>query len=245
MRTVKEVSRISGVSVRTLHHYDAIGLLKPTAVTDAGYRLYDDDALCRLQSILLFRELQFPLKDIRAILDAPNFDLTAALDMQIELLTMQKAHLDRLLCLARECKEQGGKHMKPTNFQAFDKLKQEQYTAEAKARWGNTDAFREFEEKTAGQTDTELQKDGDGLMQIFAEFGAIRGESPESAAAQALVRKLQAYITAHYYQCTDEILRGLAELYAAEGEFKENIDRAGGSGTADFAAAAIRVSPKH
>ena len=135
--------------------------------------------------------------------------------------------------------------MKPTNFQAFDKLKQEQYTAEAKARWGNTDAFREFEEKTAGQTDTELQKDGDGLMQIFAEFGAIRGESPESAAAQALVRKLQAYITAHYYQCTDEILRGLAELYAAEGEFKENIDRAGGSGTADFAAAAIRVSPKH
>lgn len=74
MKTVKEVSRITGVSVRTLHHYDAIGLLKPTAVTEAGYRLYDDAALERMQSILLFRELQFPLKDIKRILDAPDFD---------------------------------------------------------------------------------------------------------------------------------------------------------------------------
>ena len=74
MKTVHEVSRISGVSVRTLHHYDAIGLLKPTAVTEAGYRLYDDAALARLQDILLFRELEFPLKEIKAILDHPEFD---------------------------------------------------------------------------------------------------------------------------------------------------------------------------
>ena len=74
MKTVHEVSRISGVSVRTLHHYDAIGLLKPTAVTEAGYRLYDDAALARLQNILLYRELEFPLKEIKAILDQPEFD---------------------------------------------------------------------------------------------------------------------------------------------------------------------------
>ena len=79
MRTVKEVSKLTGVSVRTLHHYDAIGLLKPTAVTQAGYRLYDDEALGRLQSILLFRELQFPLKEIQAILDSPGFDRSQAL----------------------------------------------------------------------------------------------------------------------------------------------------------------------
>ena len=242
MRTVREVSRISGVSVRTLHHYDAIGLLKPTAVTDAGYRLYNDDALRRLQTILLFRELQFPLKDIKAMLDAPNYDAAAALDMQIKLLTMQKEHIEQLLCLARTYKEQGGIPMKPTDFQAFDKSKQEQYAAEVKARWGNTDAYHEFESKTAGQTDAQAQENGEGLMRIFAEFGTIRTESPDSPAAQTLVRRLQAYITAHYYNCTDEILRGLSELYAAEGEFKENIDRAGGVGTADFAAAAIKAS---
>ena len=86
MWTVKQVSRITGVSVRTLHHYDAIGLLRPAKVTDAGYRLYDDAALRRLQNILLFRELQFPLKEIKAILDSPDFDPTAALEQQIRLL---------------------------------------------------------------------------------------------------------------------------------------------------------------
>ena len=94
MKTVKEVSRITGVSVRTLHHYDAIGLLKPTAVTEAGYRLYDDAALERMQSILLFRELQFPLKDIKRILDAPDFDPMAALAQQVHLLEMQREHLE-------------------------------------------------------------------------------------------------------------------------------------------------------
>ena len=90
MKTVREVSRITGVSVRTLHHYDAIGLLKPTAVTEAGYRLYDDAALKRMQSILFFRELQFPLKDIKRILDAPDFDPMTALAQQVHLLEMQR-----------------------------------------------------------------------------------------------------------------------------------------------------------
>ncbi len=88
MWTVKQVSRITGVSVRTLHHYNAIGLLRPAKVTDAGYRLYDDAALRRLQNILLFRELQFPLREIKAILDSPNFDPAATLEQQIQLLEM-------------------------------------------------------------------------------------------------------------------------------------------------------------
>ena len=79
MKTVNEVSKLTGVSVRTLHHYDAIGLLKPTQVTEAGYRLYDDTALARLQTILLFRELQFPLKEIKSILDSPDFNREQAL----------------------------------------------------------------------------------------------------------------------------------------------------------------------
>ena len=109
MKTVKQMSQVSGISVRTLHHYDAIGLLKPTRVTEAGYRLYDDAALERLQSILLFRELQFPLKEIGRILDTPGFDRQAALNDQIHLLELQREYIDRLLTAAREMKINGGK----------------------------------------------------------------------------------------------------------------------------------------
>lgn len=236
MHTVKEVSEISGVSIRTLHHYDAIGLLKPTAVTAAGYRLYDDQALCRLQNILLFRELQFPLRDIRAMLDAPQFDRIAALDTQIELLTMQKERLEKLLDLARKIKKNGGNTMK---FDAFDNTKMKEYAAEAKAKWGGTAAYREFEEKSAGKSVAEQMQSGEALMEIFAAFGEIRNTDPAAESAQMLVKRLQTFITAHYYTCTDAILAGLGQMYAAEGEMKQNIDAAGGQGTADFAAAAI------
>ena len=118
MMTIHEVSRLAGVSVRTLHHYDAIGLLLPTALTEAGYRLYDDTALARLQSILLFRELEFPLKDIKRILDDPNFDQAAALEDQIKLLELRRKQLGKLIALARETLKTG---VTPMNFDAFDK----------------------------------------------------------------------------------------------------------------------------
>ena len=106
MKTVKEVSQLTGVSVRTLHHYDAIGLLKPAQVTEAGYRLYDDRALERLHTILLFRELRFSLKQIIQILDAPGFDPIAAVDDQIRLLELQRDHLENLISHARQSKKQ-------------------------------------------------------------------------------------------------------------------------------------------
>ena len=126
MRTVNEVSKLTGVSVRTLHHYDAIGLLKPTEVTEAGYRLYDDTALSRLQNILLFRELQFPLKEIKAILDSSNFDPLEALAQQIELLELQYKHIGELISFAREIQKKGVREM---NFHVFDKSEIEQYKA--------------------------------------------------------------------------------------------------------------------
>ena len=150
MKTVKEVSLLTGVSVRTLHHYDAIGLLKPTRVTEAGYRLYDDTALRRLQTILLFRQLQFPLKEIREILDSPGFDPMEALTQQIHLLELQRKHLDNLISHARKIQTTGVFSM---DFSNFDTTELEQYTAEAKARWGKTRAWQEYEEKAAGQTD--------------------------------------------------------------------------------------------
>lgn len=149
MRTVKEVSKLTGVSVRTLHHYDAIGLLKPTAVTQAGYRLYDDAALGRLQTILLFRELQFPLKEIKAILDSPGFDRSQALEQQIALLELQYQRMGEVLAFAREMQKKGESIL---DFHAFDNSEIEQYKTEAKERWGHTPEYREsLERKKAGK----------------------------------------------------------------------------------------------
>lgn len=238
MKTVKEVSTLTGVSVRTLHHYDAIGLLKPTRVTEAGYRLYDDTALRRLQTILLFRELQFPLKEIREILDSPEFDPKEALEQQIHLLELQRQHLDRLISHARQIQTTGVTLM---DFSSFDHSELDEYAAQAKAKWGKTNAYKEFEQKTAGQTTAQMQNAGEGLMAIFAQLGAIRHTSPASGEAQALVAKLQGFITEHYYTCTREILRSLGQMYIAGDSMTENIDNAGGEGTAEFAHQAIEI----
>ena len=116
------------------------------------------------------------------------------------------------------------------------------YETEARSRWGNTDAYREHEQKTKNYTKEKLAEANDGLMAIFAEFSACknRGESADSAEAQALVAKLQAHITANYYTCTDEILAGLGKMYVADERFKKNIDKYG-DGTAEFAAEGIRI----
>ena len=236
MKTVKEVGDLTGVSVRTLHHYDAIGLLKPTRVTEAGYRLYDDTALRRLQTILLFRELQFSLKDIRDILDSPSFDPAVALSQQIRLLELQREHLDRLIAHARQIQITGVMEM---DFSAFDTSEMDRYADEAKQKWGNTDAYREFQKKTADKSPEDIKSSGDALMDIFAEFGMIRETSPESAEAQALVGKLQSFITDNFYTCTKPILQGLGQMYIAGDSMTENIDKAGGEGTAAFAHQAI------
>ncbi len=238
MKTVQQVSNLTGVSVRTLHHYDQIGLLKPTKITEAGYRLYDDDALRKLQTILFFRELEFPLKQIGEFLNNPAFDTQKALSDQIRLLELRMEQLEKLISHARQIQKTG---VIPMDFSAFDKSKQETYAAEAKKRWGNTDAYKEFEQKTAGQTREQQNAAGDGLMAIFARMGAIRTADPACAEAQALVKELQDYITAHYYTCTKQILRGLGMMYIAGDEMTENIDKTGGEGTAQFAHEAIEV----
>lgn len=236
MKTVKEVSRLTGVSVRTLHHYDAIGLLKPAKVTEAGYRLYDDAALGRLQTILLFRELQFPLKEIRDLLETPDFDPMAALDDQIRLLQLRREHLDRLIDHARQIQKTGVMNM---DFKAYDTKKLDTYAAEAKKRWGHTDAWRESQQKQ--KTQAQEVSDADGLMDIFRRLGAYRNADPAAPEAQALIRELQQYICDHYYNCTNQILMGLGQMYAAGDEMNENIDRSGGPGTGDFARRAIEI----
>lgn len=127
------------------------------------------------------------------------------------------------------------------DFSPFDRRKQEAYAAEAKQRWGKTDAYKEFEEKTAGQSQSQQNAAADGLMAIFARMGAIRTADPASSEAQNLVKELQDHITANYYTCTKQILRGLGMMYIAGDEMTANIDAAGGEGTARFAHEAIEI----
>lgn len=232
MKTVKEISQLTGISVRTLHYYDEIHLLKPTETTDSGYRLYDDTALERLHRILLFRELQFPLKEIKMILDSPDFDAKAALKEQIKMLEMQKNRLDEIIHSARELLEKGVEHM---DFSAFDKTEIENYTKEAKQKWGHTDSYKEYEQRHSDFADNTEE-----FMQIFAEIGEIKQLPPNSREAQRLIRKLQNFITEHYYTCTEGILKGLGQMYIADERFKNHIDKVGGIGTAAFIEKAIQ-----
>ena len=130
------------------------------------------------------------------------------------------------------------------SFKAFDNSKLEAYAAEAKERWGKTEAYKEYEEKSKGQSQARQRDAGEGLMEIFRELGQIRHLPPEDAQAQALVAKLQAYITEHFYTCTPQILKGLGMLYIAGDAMTDNINAAGGEGTADFAHKAIEAYVK-
>lgn len=238
MKTVHEVSRLTGVSVRTLHHYDAIGLLKPARTTDAGYRLYDDAALKRLQNILIFRELQFPLKEIKAILDSPEFDPKEALEQQIGLLELRRKHIDELIAYARRIQKEGEKTM---NFSTFNKEEINRYKEEVRERWGSTQIYKEYEKKTKDKTDKELGTMADKLLSLFDEIGSLRKLPPDAKEVQAKIMELQKFITDHYYTCTNEILQDLSRMYVFDERMEQNIDKAGGEGTARFVKQAVAV----
>lgn len=238
MKTVQEIAKQAHVSVRTLHHYDAIGLLKPTEITDAGYRLYDDAALERLYLILLFRELEFPLKEIQGILDAPDFDRNRILEQQVQMLKAKANHLQTLIHLANGIKLTGVRNLK---FKNWDPKKIDEYGAQAETLYGKTDAWQEYKQKVNNRSKAQEQALGEGIMELFTKLGAMKELSPDSPEVQAWVKELQNYITEHFYTCTPQILQGLGEMYAGGGSMTENIDAAGGIGTGAFALEAIKV----
>lgn len=234
---IKEFARLTGVSVRTLHYYDEIGLLHPAAVDrNTGYRDYDEQSLLRMQEILFYRELDFSLKSIGQILSSPNYDANQALAEQKDLLILKKERLERLISAIDRA-------MKGENvMSAFDNSKFEAYKAEAKERWGNTDAYRQHEEKTKAYSDGKWNALAGEMNKIFAAFHQCMkaGEAPASTEAQSLVKALQKHITDNYYPCTNEILAGLGQMYVADERFRNNIDT-NGSGTAQFVAEAIKA----
>ncbi len=238
---IKEFAELTGVSVRTLHYYDEIGLLKPSYVDEQnGYRFYDENSLERMQEILFYRELDFPLKSIAEILASPNYDKQKALAEQKRLLTIKKNRLERLIA-ALEQAEKGEITMSAFDNSEYETARQ-QYEDEAKQRWCSTDAYKESRAKTARYSKDKWNDVLAGMNGVFDEFAECKkcGESADSDTAQRLVKKLQDYITANFYHCTDDILTGLGQMYVCDERFKNNIN-SHGEGTAEFASEAIKI----
>ena len=230
---IKEFAELTGVSVRTLHYYDEIGLLKPSEIdAQNGYRLYDEKSLERMQEIIFYRELNFSLKTIAQILSSPDYDKQQALSRQRKLLISKKERLEQLIA-AIESVEKGEAFMKTNND--YEALKK-QYAQEVKQRWGNTDAYIENQ-----QRNTDFSKSAALLDEVFEKFAELNrsGISPNDEPAKVQVEKLQQCITDNFYTCSNEILAGLGQMYVADERFKTNIDQHG-KGTAEYISACIK-----
>ncbi len=240
MKTVKEVSELAGVSIRTLQYYDQIGLLCPAKRSDAGYRLYDDENMGKLQQILLFRELEFPLKEIKHIIESPDYDQALALEQQIELLKLKRKRINTLIAHATQLREKGAETM---NFKAFDTSKLEAYKEQAKEQWGTTPEWQEYEGKSAGRSAQEEGGLANELLELFIPFGemATDGTDPHSEQARAQAALIQSFISEHYYRCSDDVFRQLGQAYGSGGEFTQNINAIAGNGAAKYASRAIEA----
>lgn len=239
--TVKQVSEQTGVSIRTLRYYDKIGLLKPDEVTTAGYRLYGRTALERLQHILIYRELDFSLKEIAEILKKPDAEKNALMEKQIIELERRKQHLADLITFAKGVHIVGVKHM---DYTKMDAKTLDEQAKRAKQLYGKTEAYQEYEQKSKNRTKQEEADIGKALLEVIAVFGTMLDKEPGCEEAQQQVRVLQDFITQHYYRCTDTHLGFLAKMYAGGGSMTDNIDAAGGKGTAEFAAKAMEIYTK-
>ena len=237
--SISETSKITNLSIRTLRYYDEIDLIKPSKITDAGYRYYDEKSLEKLQEILFLKELDFSLKEIKEIISNPQYNRKKAMENHKNLLIMKKNRIENLISLLENITN-GGSSMSFKEFDMSDIQKeQKKYAEEIKERWGETEAYKESENKTSKYSQDKwanLEEEADA---IFKEFSVIKNEAENGEKAQALVKKWQVYITKNYYNCTKEILAGLAEMYIGDERFKNNIDKYS-EGTAEFMSKAIK-----
>jgi MerR family transcriptional regulator, thiopeptide resistance regulator len=231
--TVGELAKLTGITVRTLHHYDEIGLVQPSDRSRAGYRLYDDGDVLRLQQVLLYRELGLPLDDIAAVLDDPAHETRGSLLRHREVLVDKRARLDRMLAaLDTALRHVGEAKMNDddvkTMFEGFEK--------EAEERWGQTDAYKESARRTKKYGKAEwaaIQRESDAIYERFAERMRDGGDTGE------LVDAHRAHIDRWFYPCSVEMHKALAEMYVADPRFAANFDKVA-PGLAAFIRSAIR-----
>lgn len=228
--TVGEVARLAGVTVRTLHHYDQIGLLSPGRRGGAGYRRYGEPELERLQQILAYRRLGFPLEEIATMLASPASDPLGHLKRQHALLQERIGHLRRMVEAIEHAMEayQMGIQLTPEErFDVFGDFDPDEYTVEAEQRWGGTDAYRESQRRTASYTKDDWQRiktDSDAVYRALAE-AMTAGVPAESSRATDLAERHREQISRWFYDCSYEIHRGLGELYVTDQRFTASIDR--------------------
>ncbi|MBO9540344.1 MerR family transcriptional regulator [bacterium] len=226
--TVKAVAELSGVSTRALHHYDEIGLLKPASVSPAGYRHYGDDELERLQQILFFRELGFSLQEIKQIIDRPDFDRKQALLTHKQLLIEKQRRLHALIQSVDESigALESGKQMKnDAMFEAFNDSKLVEYREEAKARWGQSNAWKESEERSAKYTKGDWLDIKTELQAISENLASLMDRDPADPIVQEGVGRWWQMINERFYSLTPEIFRGLGDMYVADPRFTETYDK--------------------
>ena len=226
--TVNQVAQLAGVTLRTLRYYDKIGLLTPHTRTEAGYRIYSQEDVDKLQQVLFFRELDFPLARIREILDNPQFDRRVALKMQAEHLEKRAARYHKLSQLARETLRdlEGGHEMdKKDMFKGFDYDKmleeQKQYEDEVKERWGNTDAYKESMAKTAKYTKEDWERINEVQMQNLKDLcGLYNAKVPhDDPRVQEVVDRSRKFISDNFYQCPPEAFSCLGQMYVTDERF--------------------------
>ncbi|NTW21914.1 MerR family transcriptional regulator [Candidatus Falkowbacteria bacterium] len=227
--SVQQLASLSGVSVRTLHYYDGIGLLPPAGVRKNGYRYYEEKELLRLQQILFYRELEFPLEEIRKILMASDFDEQKAFRDHKRLILLKKERLERLLKTIDKSINKSNKknNMKDEELYGnFSKDEYEKYAAEAKERWGQTDAYKQSQERVRNMGKDGLKKVLEESSKLTLEISACMhaGVAPESQAAQKLIARHYDGLRA-FYEPNMEIYKSLAEMYVADERFKKNYER--------------------
>lgn len=221
---IGKVAELAGVTVRTLHHYDEIGLLSPSERTSTGYRRYVDADLERLQQIRYYRELEFSLEEIATILDDPQADAAAHLRRQHELLTGRIERLAKMVVaieFAMEATKVGIKLTPEERFEVFGDFDPDQHAEEAEQRWGSTDAYKESARRTSGYTKADWlrikEQNEDWGRRIVAVMDS--GAATDSAEAMALAEEHRQQISEFYYECSYEIQTGLAEMYLADERF--------------------------
>ncbi|MDF2726386.1 MAG: MerR family transcriptional regulator [Paenibacillus sp.] len=247
MYKVREVARLAGISVRALHHYDSIGLLKPAEIGDNGYRLYSEEDLSRLQQILFFKELDFALDDVKRIMDHPGFDRKQALLTHKQLLELRRQRLDKLIHSvdATIRSMEGGSTMsKESLFEPFDMKQieehQQKYAKETERLYGNTDAYKQSKQRTSRYTEDDwkrIKAEADG---IYKRLVAAMPKGPADEETQSAIAAHRQHITDNYYTCTLEIYRGLGDMYVNDPRFTKNIDKYQ-EGLAEFFRQAIHL----
>lgn len=240
--TVGELAKLTGITVRTLHHYDEIGLVQPSDRSRSGYRLYGDGDVLRLQQVLLYRELGLPLDEIAAVLDDPSYSRSKSLREHREVLVAKRARLDAMLAaLDTALRLEEGKPMQPEDVKTmFDGFDPDEYADEAKQRWGETDSYKESmrRTKTYGKAEWEvIRAEATSIYERFAEL-MREAAAPSDARVRGVVEAHRAHIDRWFYPCSRDMHRGLGEMYVADPRFTANIDKLG-PGLARFVRDAI------